>query len=57
MLQLYFSGKNTKEETEKFLDTLLRGRKLRLKFEEERAVDGSRFLKTVTRIKMLNFAA
>ena len=37
--------------------TLAWGKNLRLKFESECLIDGSRILKRVARIKMLNFAA
>ena len=46
------------EVTKTFLlGTLERGKNLRLQFQDECAVDSSRFLKPVTRVKMLNFAA
>ena len=49
------SGKAANEGTKKFLlGTVERGRKLRLQFENECSVDGSRFLKPVART---NFAA
>ena len=52
------SGKTTKEETKTFLlGSLPSGTKLGLAFEVECAVDVSRFPKTETRIKLLNFAA
>lgn len=52
------SGKAANEGTQKFLlGTLERGRTLRLQFENECSVDGSRFLKPVARTKILNFAA
>ncbi len=52
------SGKAANEGTKKFLlRTLERGRTLRLQFESECLVDGSRFLKPVSRTKILNFAA
>ena len=52
------SGKAANELTKHFLlGTLERGRTLRLQFENECLVDGSRFLKPVARTKMLNFAA
>ena len=52
------SGKAANEETKKYLLGILeRGRTLRLKFETECSVDGSRFLKPVARTKILNFAA
>ena len=50
------SGKAANEETKKFLiGTLERGRKLRLQFEGECSVDGSRFFKPVARTKIFNF--
>ena len=52
------SGKAANEETKKYLLGILeRGRTLRLKFETECSVDGSRFLKPVARTEILNFAA
>ena len=52
------SGKAANEETKMYLLGILeRGRTLRLKFETECSVDGSRFLKPVARTKILNFAA
>ncbi len=52
------SGKAANEGTKKFLlRTLERGRTLWLQFESECLVDGSRFLKPVSRTKILNFAA
>jgi len=52
------SGKAANELTKNFLlGTLERGKTLRLQFEDECLVDGSRFLKPVARTKMLNFAA
>lgn len=52
------SGRTAKDATSAFLlSTLERGKHLRLAFQDECAADTSRFLKPVTRIKMLNFAA
>ena len=52
------SGRAAKETTKSFLlGTLERGENLRQKFTDECAADGSRFLKPVARIKMLNFAS
>ena len=52
------SGKAANEETKKFLiGTLERGRKLRLQFEGECSVDGSRFLSQWQEPKSLIFAA
>lgn len=52
------SGKIARDDTKNFLlGTLERGKSLRLKFESECATDGSRFLKTVSRMKILNFAS
>jgi len=52
------SGKAANEGTQKFLLGILeRGRTLRLQFENDCSVDGSRFLKPVARTKILNFAA
>lgn len=52
------SGKAAKEETRDFLlSTLKRGEDLRTKFASECEADSSRFLKTVSRTKILNFAA
>ena len=52
------SGKTTKRETKTYLlGALADGTTLRLKFEGECTVDGSCFLKTVARTKLLNFAA
>ena len=51
------SGKAAKDETTTFLlDTLARGRRLRLQFEDECTTDTSRFLKLVARTKIKNFA-
>ena len=51
------SGKAAKDETTTFLlDTLTRGKRLRLQFEGECATDASRFLKPVSRTKINNFA-
>ena len=52
------SEKSALKETEQFLlRTLIRREEHRIKFERECSDDNSRFLKTVPRIKMLNFAA
>ena len=51
------SGKAAKDDTTTFrLDTLARGRRLRLQFEGECATDTSRFRKPVARTKIKNFA-
>ena len=51
------SGKAATDETTTFLlDTLARGKRLRLQFEGECATDASRFLKPVARTKIKNFA-
>ena len=52
------SGKSAKEETKDYLlSTLKRGADLRSKFESECEADSSRFLKSVARIQVKNFAA
>ena len=52
------SGKSAKDTTEKFLlGTLERGAHLCLQFQHECETDGSRFLKPVARVRMLNFAS
>ena len=57
-LDMASSGKAANEGTNNFLlETLKRGRTLRLQFENECSVDGSRFLKPVARTNILNFAA
>lgn len=51
------TGKEAKEETKVYLlSTLKRGVDLRQKFETECEADNSRFLKTVKRAKVFNFA-
>ena len=52
------SGKVAKEETKRFLLPVLgRGADLRYKFAKECETDSVRFLKPVSRTKILNFAA